>query len=112
MQVTEKIENGVLVIRPQESRLDAHSAPDFKNSIVDASFSGYTAVAIDLDQVVYMDSSGLSALLSSLKSLGKNGRIALFNVQERVRKLFDITRLDKHVFRIFPSKEEAVRSLH
>lgn len=111
MDIYERQHGEVMVLRPQVSRLEASNAPSLKNALIDQIFHGRYLLALDMSHVDFMDSSGLAALLSALKSLGPQGHLALFGVSSKVRKLFAITRMDHGVFRIADTEDEAVDSL-
>jgi anti-sigma B factor antagonist len=62
---------------------------------------------LDLTDVPYMDSAGLGILTNSYVSHQKHGRkLLLVGVNERVRTLFNVTKLDQ-LFEIFPTVEGA-----
>jgi anti-sigma B factor antagonist len=98
----------VMVLRPSDERLDAANSGSVKNSFVDAVNEGQRAFVIDLSAVDFMDSTGLAALMSCLKSLGGEGRIVLSEPSDKVRKLFALTRLDRGVFEIYDTTDEAL----
>ncbi len=65
-------------------------------------------VVVDLTEVGYVDSSGLATLVEMLKKTkSQGGSLGLAGMSEKVRSLFEITKLDK-LFPIFASQEEAV----
>lgn len=111
MALQSRIENGVLVVHPQGPRLDAASAQGFKGAMVDFIHAGHRRVVLELSAVEFMDSTGLAALLSTMKTLDGSGELALTGLSEKVRKLFAITRLDRGVFRLFQNEKEAVSAL-
>ena len=52
-------------------------------------------LVVDLAQVAYMDSSGVATLVEALQQLRpKGGKLVLCNLQDRVRSIFEIARLD------------------
>lgn len=66
---------------------------------------------LDFSEVPYMDSSGLGSLVNAYFSRQKAGRrVALTGVNERVYKLFQITKLERR-FLIFSTIDEAVAAL-
>jgi anti-sigma B factor antagonist len=67
-------------------------------------------MVLDLGAVSFIDSSGLGALVSSLKSMGKNGDLVICGAQSAVASMFKLTRMDK-VFRMYPSAQEAASAL-
>jgi anti-sigma B factor antagonist len=68
-------------------------------------------VIFDLSQVPFIDSAGLGSLVSAYVSRQKAGRkVALTGVNERIMKLFKITRVEG-LFLIFRTIDAAVDAL-
>lgn len=111
MEFLDRTEQGVVVVSAKGQRLDAAAGPQFKAHMVDLIQAGGQLFVINLEQVDFMDSSGLASLMSSMKTLGGHGEMAVCCLGEKVRKLFAITRLDRGVFRIFTTEAEAVATL-
>lgn len=111
MDFEDKSENGVTVVSLMGQRMDAAVAPLFKSHMVDLIQQGHKRFVLNLETVDFMDSSGLASLMSSMKTLGGSGEIAVCCLGDKVRKLFAITRLDRGVFRIFGTTAEAVAAL-
>jgi anti-anti-sigma factor len=97
-----------LVLRPDSARLDLDVAEQLLHR-VESYFSANqlmnhaqdTTLLVDLQNVDFLDSKGLGALLSALKiASAHNGRLFLCSLQESVRLLFEITKMDR-VFTIF-----------
>ena len=66
---------------------------------------------LDLSQVPYIDSSGLGSLVGAYVSCHKAGQqVVLTGLNERVSKLFEITRLEP-LFLIFPDLDTALEAL-
>lgn len=100
----------VLVVQMVDKRLDAKVAVEFKeqmNSIID---NGNHSLVIALQNVDFIDSSGLGAIVCGLKALGRKGDMVICGTNDSVQSLFRLTRMDK-VFRIFTTEEEAVAAL-
>ncbi|MDP3426767.1 MAG: STAS domain-containing protein [Humidesulfovibrio sp.] len=111
MEFEDRIEGGVTVVSLKGQRMDAAVAPLFKSHMVDLIQQGHKRYVLNLETVDFMDSSGLASLMSSMKTLGGRGEMAVCCLGEKVRKLFAITRLDRGVFRIFDTEAEAVSAL-
>ncbi|MFN2343560.1 MAG: STAS domain-containing protein [Desulfonatronovibrio sp.] len=107
MDIETRNEDGALIVKVMVKRLDSANAPMFKGIMVDFITSDNLKIALDLEQVEFMDSSGLSALLSTLKTLKGRGNLVLYGVGPNVAKLFSITRLDRGVFDIFPDHDNS-----
>jgi anti-anti-sigma factor len=66
-------------------------------------------IVIDLDGVNFIDSSGLSSLISALKGCReKGGYLRLARIQSPVKRVFELTMLDR-VFEMYPTVEAAAR---
>lgn len=92
----------------QEEKLDTLIAPKLKSEFVTMFESGTLNLILNLHDVKYVDSSGLSAILvANRMAKEKNGCLVLIGVQDHVMKLISISKLDQ-VLTILPTKEEAV----
>ena len=95
-------------ILPLEGEIDLHVAPQIKASLAAAIASKPSPMVVDLSRVSYIDSSGLAALIEAMQNVGQyGGKFALSGLQENVRPIFEISRLDQ-VFRIFPDTASAL----
>jgi len=75
--------------------------------IQEALRSETVSTVLDLSEVPYMDSAGLGVLTNSFVTHQKHGRkFLLVGVNDRIRTLFQITKLDQ-LFTIFPTVEAA-----
>lgn len=97
----------VVVLTVLEGRLDARSAPDLKTHLGKLVEEGRRKIVLDLSAVGFMDSSGLGAIVSSLKLLNGTGRLVICGVQRTVASLFKVTRMDK-LFPIASSEADAL----
>ena len=70
-----------------------------------------TGIVIDLSQVPYVDSSGLAIFIDALQRVQQyGGKLALAGLQDNVRLVFQISRLDK-VFPIFKDSQSALAAV-
>lgn len=100
----------VLVAKVLDSRIVADVAPRFKHQLIDYISEGNRSIVLDMKAVSFIDSSGLGALVSSLKAIGAEGDLVLCGTGGTVASMFKLTRMDK-VFRMFGTTEEAVAAL-
>ena len=102
---TETLPAGI-VLRPKGD-IDLSRAPAFRVEIAKCMKDNSSAVFMDLSQVPYMDSSGVATLVEALQMTNRSGvKLALYGMQERVRSIFEIARLDT-VFKITETFEQA-----
>jgi anti-sigma B factor antagonist len=100
----ERLDRGVLSFR---GPLTMENVPPFMNAVrrEDA-----PTMILDLTGVPYLDSSGLGSLVSACTSVTKSGRrMALTGVNQRVRKVFEITKMEQ-IFLVFPTLSDAIEA--
>ncbi len=95
------------IVKIGEEKVDTSLAPELKSEFMTLSQDGVRSIILDMSDVKYVDSSGLSALLVGNRSFSESGAFVMYNVTDHVMKLISISQLDK-VITILPSKEEAV----
>ena len=95
----------VQVIKP-EGILDGTKTDQFRQEINDSVNTGANAILVDFSNVTFMDSSGLGALVLSLKTIrNADAKLFICSINEQVKMLFELTSMDR-VFEIFSSLEE------
>lgn len=109
MEIFVEIIGDVAVAAVQTAELGAENSGDFKRDIAPV-LEANTKLVLDLSAIHFVDSSGLSAMLSCLKQLSaKSGDLKLFGLSKQVRSLFELVRMHK-IIGIYSTKEEAVRA--
>ncbi|HEU0265271.1 MAG TPA: STAS domain-containing protein, partial [Geobacterales bacterium] len=69
---------------------------------------GKKGILVDLNDVRFIDSSGLGALVSGFKNaISHQGTLKLAGLQSQVKSMFELTRLHR-VFEIFDSAAEGL----
>lgn len=112
MRIEVANQGGATVVRPVGERLDIEVASDFRAMLLSLIDQGHRRLVVDLAEVSFIDSSGLGALVSALKTLKRSdvgGDVRLARVQAQVVSLLEIIRLNR-VFTTYPSVELAVQS--
>lgn len=107
MRMEDTLIEDVLVLKPASRRIEASTSSDFKSTVAEWIKKGHRRIVLDLAGIDFIDSSGLGAIISSLKSVGDGGDLVLCNISEQVMNLFRLTRMNR-VFAIFDSREKAV----
>jgi anti-sigma B factor antagonist len=112
MQIEVVNDNGTTVVRPTAERMDIEVAAEFRGKLLALIDEGNRQLVVDLSDVTFIDSSGLGALVSALKTLKRSstaGDVRLACVQAPVISLLEIIRLNR-VFTSYVSVEQAVQS--
>jgi anti-anti-sigma factor len=96
------------LLRLHEEKMDSSVAPGLKSELITLHAEGVKNIILDLSDVKYTDSSGLSALLVGNRIFQEEGGIfVLASLSEHTIKLIKISQLDS-VLNITLTPEEAV----
>lgn len=96
-----------IVVSVPETRIDASVAIQFKDRMREVTEGVEGLIILDLTKVDFVDSSGLGAIVASLKQLSPSQKLELAALSPTVAKVFRLTRMDK-VFPIHDSLEQAI----
>lgn len=108
-------ENGFMTVFFNTKRVDANIAVRFKEQfrerMSDHVQNGKNVFIFEISNVEFIDSSGLGAIVSCLKMVGRDGNIVIVGPGPNVMDLFKLTRMDR-VFQIFENLNDAVNYLN
>lgn len=83
--------------------LDLHTAPQLRSELAAQARRGHDRIVVDIDGVTFLDSVGLGVLVGARnKLLAVNGTLEVVCGNERLLRLFRLTRLDR-TFPLHPS---------
>lgn len=85
-----KSANGTELTMAIVGRLDTVTAPEFEAELK-ASIGGVESLILDLAELEYTSSAGLRIILMAQKTMNKQGKMIVKNVNESVMEVFDIT---------------------
>ncbi len=103
-------DNGITIFKLNESRFNSSIAGFVKAEFTIMLSEETNKLIIDMSEVEYCDSSGLSALLLAFRILqADEGEIKIAAPQKSVRTLIEISQLDK-ILPIYNSVEEAIKN--
>ena len=95
-------------VLPLKGEIDLHVSPSVTASLNSMIEKKPQRLVVDLSGVTYIDSAGLAALIGAMQKVeGYGGKFLLAGLQETVRSIFEISRLDQ-VFQIFPDADAAL----
>ena len=97
------------VLRIQEENLNSLIAPKLKSDLIIMKNEGVPNIILDMEEIKYVDSSGLSAILTGNRMWKDDGLFVLIGVLSPVViKLLEISKLDT-VLTIKPNKDAAIQ---
>ena len=107
MDVTTERQEGVLTAQVG-GRIDGSNVAEFEEAIRTAIDEDDRAVLIDCENLGYISSAGLRAVLMTAKTLsGRNAKFALCAMSDPIREVFQISGFDK-IVAIHSSRAEAL----
>jgi anti-sigma B factor antagonist len=105
--IVETRDAGDWTIVEAKGEVDLYTAPRLKEQLVQLVGGGRPRIAVDLQGVEFLDSTGLGVLIGGLKRAREaGGDLVLAGPRDPVRKVLSITGLDR-VFSIHDSVDEA-----
>jgi anti-anti-sigma factor len=100
----------VIVLAPS-GRLDITTAWQFRLKLQECISKLSPYVVVNLSQVNFIDSSGLTSLVAGMRDADKvNGSFRICNVHPEAKLVFEVTMMDS-VFEIFETEEEALEGM-
>jgi anti-sigma B factor antagonist len=103
--------SNIRIVRPT-GILDGTRTNQFRNEISTIVNAGARVILVDLEDVTFMDSSGLGALVLALKNVhSAGGKLCVCSINDQIKILFELTRMDQ-VFEIFSNQDEFAQKLN
>ena len=110
MEINTRKINDIIII-DVDGEIDLYNSNQLRSTVKNIISLGLTKLIINLDQVSYIDSSGVGALIASHTELyKKNGMLCILNAKDAVEKVFEFTRLNKF-FKLYKDEHTAIESL-
>ena len=109
MDITVHQDGNVAVLK-LTGRMDLASGTQLKDNVKALFDQDNTSLHLNLAEVEFINSSGLGALVSTMKETRlRKGRLTLSNLASYVQEIFEITQLS-HIFEIYSTEDEALNS--
>ena len=94
-----------------KGEIDLHRSAEVRETLKPLIARKTKRILLNFSGVTYIDSSGLAVLIETLQRVQSyGGKFAIFGLQESVKAIFSIARLDQ-IFRIFSDEAEAVAGM-
>lgn len=107
MKISTRTEGDICIATVEDTRIDAAAALAFKEAIREATEGAPETVILDLQNVTFIDSSGLGAIVATLKYLAPDRKLVLAGLTPSVARVFELTRMDR-VFALFATLDDAM----
>ncbi|TVR14531.1 MAG: anti-sigma factor antagonist [Phormidium sp. GEM2.Bin31] len=100
----------IKIVQP-DGLLDGVKAGEVRREIGECLETGAKVILLDLKDVTFIDSSGLGALVSALKTVrAADAKMFVCSISDQVKILFELTSMNR-VFKIFSDRQEFEESM-
>jgi len=86
----EIIKEGSRVTVVADGRIDAYSAPQFAEAM-ETALDGAEDLTLDFNDLEYISSSGLRAVMLAVKTMGRQGAMRIVNVRAEIYDILETT---------------------
>ncbi|MCI8563120.1 MAG: STAS domain-containing protein [Lachnospiraceae bacterium] len=86
----EKLENEKELTMLLTGRLDTTTAPQLEGELKNG-LDGVESLVLDFKELEYLSSAGLRILLAAQKTMNKQGKMVIRNVNEVIQEVFEVT---------------------
>jgi len=101
---------GAATVVATRGEVTVFTSPALRESLRQVADERPPLVVLDLSETRYIDSSGVATLVEALQAVRRHqGRLVLAGINDRVRGVFEIARLDS-IFPMVASVGEALKS--
>ena len=98
--------NGYLLVKIKIKEANLDVSENFKNEMFELINQGNPKLMVSFDEVAYVDSSFLGALVSVLKyAMSKQGDVSVVDLNKDINNLFSLIRMNK-VFKVYNSEPD------
>jgi anti-sigma B factor antagonist len=112
MRFEKSVEDRYTTIKLLEEKVDSLISAQLKGEFIQLNTQGTKNIILNLGDVKYVDSSGLSAILTANRLCGAAGGVLVVcNLNAHVEKLIKISHLES-VLNVLPTEEEAKEAVY
>lgn len=107
MEVEQRKTDQSVILRVS-GEVEMKSSPELRRHLVALVGEKAPWIIINLEDVTYIDSSGLATIVECLQGVKKySGRLSLIGMNDNIKDIFVMTRLDT-IFEVFESEADAL----
>jgi len=95
-----------------KGEIDVYTCPDLRTTLTSVIEKGHKKFILDLGQIQYIDSTGLGTIAHTARSIEeKNGQILVVCNKHQIKKIFEVSGLEKKNITLFDSETDALKEL-
>lgn len=110
MKLTQEVRGDVVILRPSGQLMGGPDAENVRDLVPTLLRQGHRKILIDLEDVSWVNSTGLGVLIASHQAAIREGaQLKMMRASRRIDSIFGVTRLNT-VFQLFDDEEAALRA--
>jgi len=110
LEIQQREHEGIVILDLKGRLTVGQEATTFRERMQKLVPTGHTSIILNMEQVDYVDSTGLGALVMCFTSVQKaGGKVKLLNLTRRSIELLVMTKLST-IFEIFGDEQDAINS--
>ena len=110
MKVSVNETGGVVVIKLTGQLMGGTDALKINDELFDLLEKGKNKIIVDLEEVSWINSSGLGILIGMITRVRKEkGEMVLINIAEKIKEILRVTKLES-IFKVYDSLEDAMET--
>ena len=110
MNISQRVKSDIVIL-DIEGEVDIYHSYELKNQAQSLIDNSKIKIIFNLENVSYIDSSGIGALIFILSNIKKvNGSMCFIKPSATVIKVLELTKLTSF-FILYPSEEDAIKAL-
>lgn len=109
VEVEEK--ENIPVIRVN-GEIDIYTCPELRAKLTEIIESGNNNIILDLENIQYIDSTGLGTIAYTARSIeDKKGQVLVICTKHQIKKIFEVSGLEKKNISLFENESDALKEL-
>ena len=92
--------------------IDVYTCPELRSKLIEIIDTGKKNLILDLENIQYIDSTGLGTIAYTARTLEANsGNVLVVCTKHQIKKIFEVSGLEKKNIKLFDNESEALKEL-
>jgi len=92
--------------------IDVYTCPELRSKLVEIIDTGKKNLILDLENIQYIDSTGLGTIAYTARTLEENsGNVMVVCTRHQIKKIFQVSGLEKKNIKLFDNETAALKEL-
>lgn len=92
--------------------IDVYTCPQLRSKLTELVQDGQTFMILNLENIQYIDSTGLGTIAHTARSIEtSNGKVGIVCTKNQIKKIFEVSGLEKKNVRLYADEISALKEL-